>query len=175
MDRGVENVLRMIEMMFGETARRVFEVLLASPREVTDEEVAQKLGLRVNDVRRALYEMSRFNFVTYRRTRQGEGIWYVYYWRVDVESLKRLLLMRKKLVLQKLRQRLEFEKNNVFFVCPNDGSRYTFDEAFENGFKCPRCGADLVEESNEEVVKVLEAIVRKFEEELLEDEKAISS
>jgi len=114
----------------------------------TDEEIASSLGLRINDVRKALYDLAKEGMVTYRRESASGSVVRVYQWYTDKSLVKRAVMLRLRKTLEKLEVRLKFEEQNVFYVCPLDGSRYTFDEAVEYYFKCPRCGSDLVEDSN---------------------------
>ncbi len=169
-----ETLLAIVERMVGPEGRKVFEILLEAGTELSDEEIAQRADLRINDVRRVLYELTRLGFVSYKRISRGEGYWYSYKWYIDLDTLARTLLHRKKSVVKRLEERLEYERSNVFYQCPMDGSRYTFDEAFENYFRCPRCGSELVEVDNSNVVKVLEQLIEKLKKEIEEDEKAFS-
>ena len=167
-------ILELVEILTGTSGRRIVEFLLDIGTEVSDEEIAQKLNMRVNDVRRALYELARYGIVSYKRISRRESFWYTYRWFIDKDTLARVLLQRKKNVLRKLEERLSYEESNVFYACPFDGSRYSFDEAFENYFKCPKCGSDLIEVNNQEVVNILRKLIDKLRKEIEEDEERLS-
>ena len=175
MDSALGDVGKVIRALTGDLGERIVLLLLEQRTEMSDEEIAQSLGARINDVRKVLYDLVRYGFVTYKRITRRESYWHVYKWFTNEELIARALLQRKRLALKKLIDRLNYEKNNVFYECPVDGSRYSFDEAFENYFRCPRCGADLVEVNNEHVVKALENLIERLSRELERDEKAISS
>ncbi len=168
-------LINVIENELGSDARRVFEALLDSQDEVTDEQLAQRLGMKVNDVRKALYELSRLNLIVYRRIRDKSTNWYVYFWRVNVEELPSIILQRKRSVLKKILDRLEYEKNNQFFICPFDNTRYTFDEAFESGFTCPRCGGELQALDNTQVISLLKIIAERLKNEIQDEERRLAS
>jgi len=168
-------MLLMIERMYGPEARRVLEYLLEKNREVKDEEIAEETGLRINTVRRALYLLLEHSLVMYRRVRDRNSGWYIYYWQVNVDQINAILYARKKMVLEKLKARLRYEESNEFYVCPNDGSRYTFDEAVDNDFRCPRCGAMLDYEDNSRYKEVLRKRIAIIEEELKREAKILSS
>ncbi|RLG88980.1 MAG: transcription factor E [Thermoprotei archaeon] len=168
-------LISVISNELGEDAKKVFEALLDEQDEITDEQLAQKLNMKVNDVRRALYELSRLNLTIYRRVRDKTTNWYVYYWRINTEELPSIILQRKRSVLRKILNRLEYEQNNQFFICPFDGSRYTFDEAYENGFTCPRCGGELQALDNSQVIEILRRIAERLQEEINIEEHKLSS
>lgn len=170
-----EKLLKLVEALTGDVGRKVFEVLLEHSGEMSDEEIAQAVNLRINDVRKVLYELAKYGMVSYKRISTRDSLWYSYKWYIDEDALMRTLLQRKKSVLKKLEERLAYEESGVFYVCPVDGSRYSFDEAFENYFKCPRCGSDLVEVNNDAVVEYLRRLIDKLRQEIEEDERNISS
>ncbi len=171
----VDELLSLIESMIGPTARKVFKYLMETGEETSDEAIANALELKVNDVRRALYSLSEYGFVSYRRVRDKNSGWYIYYWRINVEDINSILLVRKREILRKLKERLEYEESNSFYYCPIDGTRYTFEEAFENGFTCPRCGAELVFIDNDRIKHVLASRIRKLQEELERESRIQSS
>ncbi len=72
--------------------------------------------------------------------------------------MEEILIEKKKLVLRKLRDRLQYEENNYFFVCkkcPQSSMKYKFDEAFDLNFKCPECGDPLEAQDNEQIKQFL--------------------
>ncbi len=152
--------------MFDEKAARIFEYIYKRLDEVQDEEIARELGLKLNEVRRILYALSEQGFVSYRRVRDKNTGWYTYYWRVRKDEILSLIQSRKKVVLSKLKLRLQAEETNTFYECPTDGTRYTFDEALENEFRCPRCGSQLVYADNSNIIRVLKKYINILEREL---------
>ncbi len=165
----------MLRNLVGEVGEKIVLLLLESKEALSDEEIAEKLGLRINDVRKALYDLVKLGFVTYRRVTRRESYWHTYKWFTDEMMIAQAVLRRKKEALKRLERRLEYERENVFYMCPLDGSRYSFDEAFENYFKCPRCGSDLMEVDNRKVVEELEKLVERLRREIENDEKILSS
>lgn len=69
--------------------------------------------------------------------------------------------IRKK-KLEKLKTRLEREKNNFFFICKNECMRVDFDTASEFSFKCPECGEILEQEDNSKKIKDIENEIGKL-------------
>ncbi|MDK6027769.1 hypothetical protein QPL79_00060 [Ignisphaera sp. 4213-co] len=155
-------LLKIIEQMYGASGRKVLETLLNSSSGKTIDEIAQETGIRVNDVRRLLYEMSSGGFVAYIRSQRGESHWYNYRWFSNYSMIKAAISRRIKDVIRVLHERLNYESNNTFYICPNDFSIYTFDEAFENNFQCIHCGSDLVEFNNKLITSYLTNVLEKL-------------
>ena len=164
-------VVDVVESMFGEKTTEVFRYLLERSGEVLDEEIAKTLGLKLNEVRRALYALSEQGLVSYRRVRDKNTGWYIYYWSVNRGQIPQIVRQRKKVTIYKLRERLKFEEENEFYVCPQDNTRYTFDEALENEFKCYRCGTPLAHFDNKTLVLALKRKIAQLERLLREEEE----
>jgi len=151
----------------GDVAGRTIERLI-KVGEATDEQLSQALGIEIGTIRRVLNELYESRLVKYRRVRDEEQGWYLYYWRLTDEYPTRVLEERRRRALEVLKRRLEFEKNNSFFYCSSCGTRFSFDEVADNMFRCLYCGSDLealdgslITEKLEKAIKLLENI--KFE------------
>ena len=57
--------------------------LLAQKSSMTDEELAQKTELNLNKIRKVLYRLYDARLATYRRVRDSETGWFVYYWQLE--------------------------------------------------------------------------------------------
>jgi len=156
-------------------AETIFRVLLETDADkgISDEELAQKLGYKQSDVRRVLRLLYVYRFANYRRGRHPRTGATRYYWYIDIMHLNIVLVWLKKAVLEKLKYRLEYEEANIFYRCPRDGTRYTFEEAFQYDFQCPRCGSILEEDDNTQTKKILASYIRRLEEEIEEDERRL--
>ena len=163
----MEHLYTFVERLYGPDVREVLRLLYESRQELTEDQLSEKMGARPNDVRRALNRLLESGLVVYRRQRDPDTGKTIYYWRVNYENLRNLLVARKKLVIEKLRERLEYERENVFFICPNDGLRFTLDEAMEYDMICPRCGTPLEpDEARDAIIEVLEEVIARLEEEV---------
>ncbi len=123
--------------------------------EVTDEEIAEKTGVLLNTVRRTLFILNENKFAICRRERDSNSGWLTYLWRLDFSDIEHQLMKEKRKLLRNLKTRLEFEENNVFYMCPQGCVRLLFDEATETEFLCPICGEDLVFYDNSSFIDVL--------------------
>ena len=164
---GREMLIKQVVIEFaGEDA---FEVAsrLKEDEETTDEEIANQTGMRLNAVRKILYKLYDLHLASYRRTRDKETGWFVYYWMLEPERIHDLLHEKKNKVLERLRQRLAYEAENTFYHCNHDGCpRHTFDEAMANAFKCPICNNQLVHVDNTQIISTLRKQIGILEEDI---------
>lgn len=153
-----EHVEGLVKELAGEETIKVFR-LLKNRRNVSEFKLAEKLELTVNQVRNLLYKMNEYNLVTSIRRKDKKKGWYIYYWTFNVKRAKYLFLNTNQRKLLDLRNKLDPEKLNLFFVCSNGCIRAHFEETMEYQFKCPECGNLLTEEtSNLDIDKINEEI-----------------
>lgn len=164
-------VTSLAKELLGEEVLDVLQFLLSKKIEITDDEIANELGVKVNEVRKKLYALADQGLVSYRRSRDKDTGWYVYYWKVNTDQINDILLNRKREILEKLKTRLEYEENNEFYICPEDKNKYTFEEAFENEFKCPRCGSQLEYYDSKKVREVLGKKIKDLQDEIDKETK----
>lgn len=157
---------RILNRVAGEHGADVAQVLIENG-EATDEEIANEIDVRLNLVRKILYDLYDNQVVDYRRTRDEETGWYIYYWHMEPDRALELMDENKQTLLNKLRNRLEHEKSTMFFKCENDHPRIEFDEAVETGFECPKCGEDLEEFDNSGIINALERQIETLEQDLM--------
>ena len=138
-----------------------------SNQELTDDELAKRAGIRINLVRKILYDLYENRVVSYRRTRDENSGWYVYYWRIEPERALEYFNTNKRLLLQKLEERLEHERSSMFFNCVNACPKLPFELAAENDFKCPRCGEKLEPYDNTSVITALERQIESLRQHLV--------
>lgn len=158
-----------------DNAVKIFTTLLQATdgKGLSDEELSEITKLRQGEIRNVLRMLYSLRMVGYRRGRHPTTGATRYYWYPDYTGINMSLYWRKKKVLEKLRQRLEYEESNTFFRCPTDGLRYTFEEAFEFDFTCPKCNTMLVEEDNSRVKEYLRKRIAMLEEEIRRDEELL--
>ena len=75
--------------------------------------------------------------------------------------------LKKTKVLERLKQRLQYETQNTFYHCNNNGCpRHTFEEAMANAFKCPNCNGQLIHVDNLEIIKLLRDQIETLKQEI---------
>ncbi|MFX0035275.1 MAG: transcription factor [Candidatus Hermodarchaeota archaeon] len=160
----------------GDVAIYVGEELLNSESEdITDEDITENVKdriagtdidfepddsetLKLNTVRKTLYKLYSEKLAQFRRIRDKSTGWFIYYWWHEFDLLEEIIIEKKKLTDTKLRDRLQFEENNYFFICKNckdSNIKYNFEEAFELNFRCPECGGPLEAQDNQAIIEFL--------------------
>jgi len=130
--------------------------------EVTDEYVSEISEVSLNTVRRTLYLLYEHRLASYRRVRDPESGWLTYLWTLCPQNFDRALESEIKKLLEKLKNRLSYEKNNIFYICVGGCARFVFDEASENNFICPFCNSSLEYMENDRVVETIEKRIEKI-------------
>jgi transcription initiation factor TFIIE subunit alpha len=137
--------------------------LLKDDEEITDEYISQKTGLKLNLVRKILYKLYDNHIASYRRERDKNTGWYIYYWRLNPKKIYDVVNRRKMSVLKVLEDRLKYEREHQFYQCEKDENvRLTFEEAMEALFKCPHCGGQLLFKDNSKLINVLSAKIEEL-------------
>ncbi len=154
-------IFEFLEGLLGEGGVEVASAIYDN--EFTDEEIARETGIRVNTVRKVLYRLYDNRLASYRRTRDKKTGWFIYYWKMDLNKASEIMKNLEREYLQKLLQRLEHERGNMFFRCDNGCDKVVFDIASENDFKCPGCNSILAFFDNTLIIQDLEEQIQKLQ------------
>ena len=165
-----EALYEMIARLIAPEAVKVFKYLMKY-NESKEEEIAEDLKIDINELRKILYKLNEIGLVrSYKVRSEEEGKQYTYVWYVNVDYINQILLQRKKHVLERLKERLSVEEE-TYFYCPNDLTRYTYDEAMDLNFICPKCGTPLEMAQTNEYAEVLKKYIKKLSEEIEQESK----
>ena len=135
---------------------------LLKAEDATDEEIASSTGLRINMVRKVLYDLFGKSLITGIRVKDERKGWFVYRWRSRRDEVENFIENQKKKISERLQHRLDYESSSDFYHCGNeDCPRITFENALEAMFKCPSCGKILNLKKNEKSKK---AYAKKIDE-----------
>src|ERR671913_1187565 len=156
-----DSFVKIAGLIGGEEYLKVARALL-NTKDVTDEEIASATGLKINIVRKVLYDMFGKSLITGIRVKDEKKGWFVYRWRAKRDQVDNFIDNQKKKILDRLQKRLEYEESSEFYHCGNnDCQRIKFDLAIESFFKCPNCKGPLNMVDNS---KVKEALRYKIEQ-----------
>jgi transcription initiation factor TFIIE subunit alpha len=134
--------------------------------EVTDEELAERLGLELNDVRRALFILYENDLAKYRRLRDEDSGWLTYLWTFEYDNIPGNLQEEMHRLLAALAERRDYELTHEFYLCEVCSIRFEFGEAMDLGFECPECGSPLEDMDNAHLVDAMDERIRALREEL---------
>ncbi len=164
-ERQRQTLIEVVDDIAGEEVKQVTLVLLNADGETTDEEISEKLDMRLNQVRKSLYKLYDLPLATFRRIRDKSTGWFVYFWTLHPERIDMFVEKKQQEVLEKLNSRLDYEENNMFFTCNNpECPRVIFQEAMDNNFECEHCGGRLEAFDNEQLITVLKEKIIELEE-----------
>ncbi|OWT33118.1 transcription factor E [Methanobrevibacter sp. 87.7] len=138
----------------------------------TDEEIAEKTGIKLNTVRKILYKLYDAGLASYKRSKDPETQWFTYDWKFEPEEVNKKVEESLKDIIKELKEITDNEENNLFFKCPDYHTRFDFADACEMGFTCPECGEELIEDDNSEMIAQLKEDTEKYEEILKDFEKS---
>ena len=152
-DKFEDPFVRISTMIGGDEYLKVARSLLKSEN-ATDEEIASSTGLRINMVRKVLYDLFGKALITGIRVKDERKGWFVYRWRSRRDEVENFIENQKKKISGRLQERLDYENSSDFYHCGNeDCSRVTFENALEQFFKCPTCGEILNLKKNDKAKK----------------------
>jgi transcription initiation factor TFIIE subunit alpha len=152
-DKYEDPFVRISTMIGGDEYLKVARSLLKS-EDATDEEIASSTGLRINMVRKVLYDLFGKALITGIRVKDEKKGWFVYRWRSRRDEVENFIEGQKKKILDRLQQRLDYESSSDFYHCGNeDCPRVTFENSLDLFFKCPSCGNVLNLKKNDKSKK----------------------
>ena len=150
-----DGFIRLCNLIGGEEYTKISKALLNNPNS-TDEEIAGGTGLKVNIVRKALYDLFGRSLITGIRVRDVNRGWFVYKWKADTEHSEIYVTNQKEKSLKKLQQKIKYYKANDFYKCDNPTCEtITFQEALDQFFKCSSCGTSMNAIDKKTLVKAL--------------------
>ena len=160
-DKYEDPFVKISQMIGGDEYLKVARSLIKA-QDATDEEIASYTGLRINMVRKVLYDLFGKALITGVRVKDERKGWFVYRWRSRRDEVENFIENQKKKIAERLQQRLDYENSSQFYHCGNeDCERLTFENALEESFKCPSCGKILDHKKNEKAKK---AFAKKIDE-----------
>ncbi len=136
-DKYEDPFVKIAQMIGGDEYLKVARSLLKA-QDATDEEIASYTGLRINMVRKILYDLFGKALITGIRVKDERKGWFVYRWRSRRDEVENFIENQKKKIAERLQQRLD-----------------------EESFKCPECDGILDLKKNEKAKK---AFTKKIDE-----------
>ncbi len=122
---------------------------------LSENEIAEKMDIKINGARKLLYVLREWGFADYeKKSDEKKNWWFIYYWSIDKEKILKKYILSVKNEIKK-REELLKEESEYSFSCAECNLKYTYREALENNFECKECGGILQDLNNEIIIKKL--------------------
>src|SRR3989344_3916125 len=151
--------------ILGEEGMPLVQELLGK-KNVSEFDLAIRTKQDIKIVRRQLYNLYNHNLVGFTRKKDKIKGWYIYYWTLLPESIRFNYFKMKRDLLARLKNQLEKEEKELFFVSPDGSTRMNFDQAMEFDFRCPDTGELLMQDNSEERKFMLKNKIEEVQAEL---------
>ena len=164
--QGAEQLLQTIA---GDAAIKITKIYETKGKQITDEEIAKKIKLKVTEIRTILNRLHYRGIACYQKTKNSKTGWFSYTWEIKTKRILELLMEQHNERIEKLETKKNFEKNYILFSCQKKCDYIPFEIATEYLFKCPECGSTLGQIDNEKRNAGLQAeleILKKEREEI---------
>ena len=151
--------------MLGEEGLPLIRELL-NRSNISEFDLAHRTKKDIKVIRKMLYILYNHNLVEFNRKKDKIKGWYIYYWTLLPESIRFGYFKTKRDLLERLKEQLEREKKELFFVCPTKCVRLNFDQAMDFEYHCPECGELISQDNAEEKIAFLTQKMQETEKEL---------
>ena len=160
-----DSFVKIAGLIGGEDYVNVAKSLL-SHENTTDEEIAESTELKINIVRKCLYDLFGRSLITGIRVRDTKRGWFVYRWKAQRDQVEPFVESQKSKAITRLTLRLEYESKNEFYHCGNPSCmKYSFSKAMEVSFMCEVCGQALKLLDNSKLKAALELKINEIQNE----------
>ncbi|MEM3374566.1 MAG: hypothetical protein QXE31_05080 [Candidatus Woesearchaeota archaeon] len=156
-----------VSELLGEDAVNI-TLFVKNGTKVSEFEVAKQMKMDLHQARAILYKLFENNILTFERRKDRQKGWYVTYWDFNPENIDHMYVKLLKQKIEKLKERLEKEKNFDFYMCKNACTRMDFEKAFNANFKCPECGELMNPMDNKRTIEFLQEKIAELTKELEE-------
>lgn len=159
----LNSLLEHKEIIDEDIVNELNEGIEQQPSDSEEEQESDVIRIALKEVRKSLYKLNERSLARYRRVRDKETGYFVYYWSPIWERIRDLIISRRKQTIKRLKQRLDYEQRNLLYVCEEGHTPVTFSDAFELGFICNVCSQELAQKENEETISILKKKIAELE------------
>jgi len=139
---------------------------LRKKENISEFKLADQLKEDIKRIRNKLYRLAEVNLVSFTRKKDKKKGWYIYYWTFKKDQVKFLYNRIKKERLIKLKETLENEEKEQYFICSSKCVRLNFDQAVNFEFRCPECNELVSQEDVSKDIKEIKKEIKELEKEL---------
>lgn len=145
-----------VRRVAGEEAVKVITIYERKGRYVTDEELAQKMKLKVTEVRTILNRLHYRGIACYKKSKNSKTGWYSYTWGIKSKRIAELLMEEMIEKAEKLGVKQQVQSNYSLFACDGGCDMLPFEVAVEYDFRCPECGKTMKAVDAQKILKETE-------------------
>lgn len=131
---------RVRQLLVDAGGEHTLEIVKSFSRELSDDDLAKKLKIKISDVRATLNRLHNIGIVQYNRYKDAETGWFSYFWSLNMEKTKNWVSeqLSRDLAPANL-------SGSEYYFCPKCGAEsvYEFAAASDYSFRCPLCGRAL--------------------------------
>ena len=136
-------VVSFLKRVGGDKAPTVVRLTMKAGNAVTDEQIANKMGVKVTVVRAVFNRLHYWGLADYDKTRDENTGWYTYTWHILPEKILVAVENEIRDEMKQIEEKMEELTRFMLFECPQGHVRIPFEVAAEYEFRCPECGKDL--------------------------------
>lgn len=132
-----------------------FVFYIKGKKHISEFIIAEELDEEIHKTRNILYRLFEHNIVTFTRKKDKIKGWYICYWDFNEKIVPYLVDKIKQGKIEKLKERLQKEQDNSFYLCRSACTRMSFEHAIEYNFKCPECSEVMHEQNNQRTIEFI--------------------
>src|SRR3989344_8168818 len=112
------NILHeLIRDIAGRNAEPIADIL-RNRDEVNEYKIAEKLKITVNQVRNILYKLFDKSIVTFRRKKDNQKGWYIYFWSLNVPKALIQFISIKEKEIEDVKNQINNLETRHYYSCP---------------------------------------------------------
>lgn len=128
------------QLLIDAGGEHTLEIVRAFSKELSDDDLAKKLKIKISDVRATLNKLHNIGVVQYNRYKDAETGWFSYFWSLNMEKTKGWV--DEQMVRDSAPSDIS---SSEYYYCPKCGTEsvYEFAAASDYSFRCPLCNRAL--------------------------------
>lgn len=161
------NILHeLITDIAGKNAEPIADIL-RNKAEVNEYKIADKLQITVNQVRNILYKLFDKSIVAFRRKKDKQKGWYIYFWSLNIQKALIQFIKIKETEISNIKNQIVSLETKHYYSCPYGCVEVNEETALHYNFICQECGQLLVLADQSERIKGLKRAIEKFEKQMV--------
>ena len=170
MEISQKKIEKLVIELIDEQALPIVKLIIQGIENVSEFKIAEDLEISINQVRNILYKLQKHNLISSTRKKDKKKGWYVYYYTFNFNHANSLYKSLQQNKIISLKEQIQEEESNNFYVCPKNCKKLPMEEALSNNFQCPDCNRILKESNSKKEIKELQKRLIMLQEEPIKAE-----